>query len=312
MSRPKISVCIATYNQADLIETCLRSVLQQQVDADLEILVGDDASTDDTPNIIATIAAEYPGVVQPFLRRENIGAFRNMHDLLTRASGDYIARVDGDDYWLPGKLAQQLAWLQTHPQCVAVYSNAVTVDQAGNIVGCFNDVGDLTLDLQALYRRGNFLNNSSVLFSASCKDAWTQSSNRIDYQVHLAMAMQGTLHHIGKPLAAYRIASTGSLVANHNERIRELYWQAILSVPPELLDGNTYLQGRADFLRRVLFRAIRLRNPSLFRRWLTIVSAATAGNKLMLLIFTAQAFVRAGMKELISKLLRRPVVLYRR
>ena len=95
-----------------------------------------------------------------------------MRELLLRAQGDYVARVDGDDYWLPGKLARQIAYLQTHPHCTAVYTNAVTVDESGRYIGLFNDIGDARLTLANLLRRGNALNNSSVLFRAVNTVGW--------------------------------------------------------------------------------------------------------------------------------------------
>ena len=49
-----------------------------------------------------------------------------MRDLIARADGEFIARTDGDDYWLPGKLQRQLEYLLAHPDCAAVYTNAIS------------------------------------------------------------------------------------------------------------------------------------------------------------------------------------------
>src|SRR6185437_7367700 len=176
MSRPTVSVCIVTCNQCDLIGQCLRSVLEQDSDAAVRILVGDDASEDGTSEIVAAFAASQPGKVWHFRRQSRMGGFANMRDLIARTDGDFIARVDGDDYWLPGKLARQLAFLRAHPDCAAVYTNAITVDEKGNRIGLFNDVGDARFDLTAILRRGNFLNNSSVLFRAAGRQAWLDVS----------------------------------------------------------------------------------------------------------------------------------------
>lgn len=266
MSLPRISVCVATYNQFAYIEICLRSILDQVVDAEVQILVGDDASTDGTCSIVNALVAEY-GERLRYLRRErNLGAFANMSELMHRVDGDYIARVDGDDYWLPGKLAKQLSFLQANPGCSAVYSNALTIDERGSSLGFFNDIGDARLTLSVLLRHGNALNNSSVLFRAELTAAWLES-DQIDYQVHLRQARHGWLGHIGEPLAAYRVNTQGSLVLSANERVRELYWQAIQSVPRELVSDDDYAHGLADFLRRVLFRAVSTRDLALLRRW---------------------------------------------
>jgi len=295
MNRPRICVCVATYNQQAFIETCLRSILDQQVDAEVQVLVGDDASTDGTGAIVQALAAEYGDRMQHLRREPNLGAFANMCDLLLRASGDYVARVDGDDYWLPGKLARQVAYLQAHPDCGAVYTNAITVDEAGARIGLFNDVGDVRFDLAALVRRGNVLNNSSVLFRAANTAGWI-GSEQIDYQVHLWQARHDWLGHLGEPLAAYRVNTQGSLVLSANAHVRELYWQAIQSVPRELIGDNNYANGITDFLRRVCFRALRTRDFALLHRWACVVYAASPYGRLRTTALTLANIARMASK----------------
>lgn len=315
MSRPSICVCVATYNQQALIENCLRSILDQEVDADVLVLVGDDASTDGTSAIVQAVVAEYGERIQHLRREQNLGAFANMRDLLLRANGDYLARVDGDDYWLPGKLARQLMYLQMNPRCGAVYTNALTVDECGAVTGLFNNIGDVQLTLADLLRRGNALNNSSVLFRAANTAGWI-ASDQIDYQVHLWQARHGWLGHIGEPLAAYRVNTQGSLVFSANEYVRELYWQAIQSVPKELVSADDYAHGIADFLRRVCFRAVRTRNGLLLRRWAVVVFAASPyGRWRTIMLVCANVFRMAFwlLQERLVKLAgqKSPNVLYR-
>ncbi len=274
MTRPKICVCVVTYNQRAYIADCLRSILSQEVEADVEVIVGDDASTDGTSEVIEGLVAMSGGRLRHLRRDPNMGPFPNLRELLQRARGDYVARVDGDDYWLPGKLARQLAYLQAHPDCSAVYTNAITVDEGGSRIGLFNDLGDARLDLAALLRRGNVLNNSSVLYRACHGTGWDEGE-QIDYRIHLWLARHGWLGHIGEPLAGYRVSTQGSLVLSANERVRALYWEAIQSVPRALVRDADYARGIADFLRRVCFRAVRSRDWPLLRRWAATTYAAS-------------------------------------
>ena len=318
MNRPTIAVCIVTCNQRDLIEACVRSVATQEVDAELRVLVGDDASDDGTSEIVAQLAREHAGSVQHFRRESRMGAFANMRDLIGRADGDFVARLDGDDYWLPGKLARQLAFLQANPDCAAVYTNAITVDEAGNRIGLFNDVGDDRFDLAAMLRRGNFLNNSSVLFRASGKHAWLDVSElQIDYRVHLWHARHGWLGHIGEPLAAYRVNTRGSMVSGMNDRVRELYWEAIQSVPRDRVSDDDYARGLADFLRRVFFRSVWARNGKMFRQWAGRVSAASPYGTLRTGALTMVSIARIAGKDVSGRFRKgangnRLRVLYRR
>jgi glycosyltransferase involved in cell wall biosynthesis len=303
---------VVTFNQRAFIEGCLRSILEQDVAAEVQVLVGDDASSDGTSAIVQALVLEFGECLLHFQRESNMGALVNMRDLMSRARGDYIARVDGDDYWLPGKLARQLHYMQAHPGCSAVYTNAITIDEAGRVVGLFNDLGDTRLDLSALVRRGNALNNSSVLFRAAHAAAWVVGC-RIDYQAHLWHAQQGWLGHIGEPLVAYRVNTRGSLVFSANEHIRKLYWEAIQSVPRDLISDDDYAHGIADFLRRVCFRAVRTRNLSLLRLWGKVVFAASPYGRSRTAVLVLASILRMAGK-LAKGLLAarsRPSVLYR-
>jgi glycosyltransferase involved in cell wall biosynthesis len=318
MSRPTVSVCIVTCNQRGLIAQCIRSVLEQSVDADVAILVGDDASDDGTSEIVQGLATEYPSRIHHIRRNRRMGSFENMRDLVALADADFIAHVDGDDYWLPGKLQRQLDYLRAHPDCAAVYTNAVTVDEAGHRIGLFNDVGDARFDLAAMLRRGNFLNSSSVLFRTPGKAAWSESETpQIDYRAHLWHAQRGWLGHLGEPLAAYRVATQGSMVAGMNDHVRELYWEAIQSVPRERVSNGDYARGLADFLRRVFFRTLRTRRWYLLREWHARVLAASPYGAMRTDMLTLASILRMGWKEAVGRFRRdadgrRLRVLYRR
>lgn len=265
---PLVSVCLTTRNQRRYISQCITSVLAQVGAFRLEVLVGDDASDDGTSDLVATAAREHRGVVFHVHHRERLGPSANTKSLVARASGQYIARLDGDDYWLEGKIAEQLRVLEAAQDCSAVYANAITADASGKPVGLFNDVGDIRLSLASLLSRGNFLNNSSMLCRTAHRAAWLSIPDPIlDYRIHLMHARYGDILHIGRPLSVYRVATSGSMVSESSAQVRGLYWEAIRSVPRELVGDEVYAQGVADFLRRVLFRAARTGNFRLIKQW---------------------------------------------
>src|SRR5689334_18333358 len=129
-NRPKVSVCVVAFNHGRYIANCLASVVGQQINAELEVLVGDDCSADETRQIIGRYAEEHPGLIHPVFHQSNIGGTQNYQSLIRRASGSYIAHLDGDDYWLPGKLAEQVSFLEKNQNCVAVYTNAIVVSNS--------------------------------------------------------------------------------------------------------------------------------------------------------------------------------------
>jgi glycosyltransferase involved in cell wall biosynthesis len=273
---PRVSICVTTCNQHRYIRECLQSVLAQASACDSEILVGDDCSDDGTSEIVAELATACPALIRHIRHAPRLGSAANTKHLLKRCAGDYVARLDGDDYWLPGKLARQVGYLDAHPDCSAIYTNALTIDDAGNRIGLFNDAGDDCFDLAALLRRGNFLNNSSVLFRRKSIAPWLAVDGAlIDYRAHLLHARFGYVVQIREPLTAYRVNAQGSMVAGMNERVRELYWEAIISVPRDRVSDRDFALGLADFLRRVFFRAVRTREWPLLRDWARRVFAAS-------------------------------------
>lgn len=121
-----ISVIIPTYNRAQCIGRALASVKQQGIEG-LEVLIGDDASTDDT---VAIVKAQMPSA--RFIKLGfNQGAAAARNAALKLAQGDLMAFLDSDDEWLPGKLEKQIKFLQEHPE--------VGLCGSGHILVCKDD-----------------------------------------------------------------------------------------------------------------------------------------------------------------------------
>lgn len=131
-----VSITVCTYNQEKYIERTLKSLIAQKSKYKYEILVGDDASTDATPDIIARVAAENPQAnIIPVLRKQNLGATKNGLDLMEKAKGKYIASCDGDDCWYGvDRIDEQVDFLETHPQYSAHCGNVYLIDENDNII----------------------------------------------------------------------------------------------------------------------------------------------------------------------------------
>ena len=127
-----VSVIVLAYNQENFIGCALDSILMQNTDFPYEILVGDDCSTDDTPNILREYASRHPDRIRLFLREENLGAARNSYELLLQSKGRYLAFCEGDDYWTcPEKLQKQVRFLQEHPDFIGCSHRCEIVDENG-------------------------------------------------------------------------------------------------------------------------------------------------------------------------------------
>ncbi len=109
----KVSVIIPTYNRAEYVTQAIDSVLAQTY-TDYEIIVVDDGSTDKTREVLEPYMDKITYIYQ-----ENIGVSVARNRGIKAAKGDWIAFLDSDDEWLPGKLAVQIRAVERHPQLVA-------------------------------------------------------------------------------------------------------------------------------------------------------------------------------------------------
>src|SRR5260370_15420815 len=125
MSSPLITAIIDTFNPERFIEQALSSVLDQGLSAsDLEILLVDDGSTDRTTDVVATFANR----VQ-VLRKQNGGQASAFNFAISRAKGEIIAFLDGDDWWAKGKLKTVLDAFDAHPNVGVVGHGIYEVDE---------------------------------------------------------------------------------------------------------------------------------------------------------------------------------------
>ncbi len=313
-----VSICIATCNQERYLDECLESVIGQIEEMSCEILIGDDMSEDATSEIAARWAARHPDVIRHFRHAPRLGPAANYQFIVARARGEFIAHLDGDDMWLPGKLAGQLAFMNANADCPAVYTNAIVVDDKGALRGLFNNPQPDRFDLAGILKYGNFLNHSSLLYRRHFTSAVTDLSPPfIDYLMHLRLAKCGILGYMNRPGVLYRQQSSTSMIVNANEHTRELYWQALTSMSDMRAVAKELAAGKGDFLRRTFFRAARIRSPKMLIKWcrtvfadhpphqLTIVMSASVG-----IIKTAYAIACESVGLSISRNSSR--VLYRR
>ena len=112
----KISVIVATYNQEETIARTLDSVLMQQCHVPIEIILGEDCSTDGTLAVCQHYANEHPDVIRLIANKQNKGLVDNYFDCILAAQGKYIADCAGDDFWTdPLKLEKEVCVMEQHP-----------------------------------------------------------------------------------------------------------------------------------------------------------------------------------------------------
>ncbi len=136
MNQPVVSVCIPTFNHAAFVAQTLDSALFQQTNFLVEIVIGDDGSTDGAPAIIRAYTERYPDRIRAFLHPHNLGPAQprefagrnNVLHLLRQCRGEFVALCEGDDYWTdPYKLQKQTDLLRANPDLAVCHHNVRVV-----------------------------------------------------------------------------------------------------------------------------------------------------------------------------------------
>lgn len=211
----KLSVIVTTWNNEPFIERCLRSILDQRVDFSIEILVGNDASTDNTAQIVDRIASEHPTVFRTFHRKKNLGTSENFIDLIYKASGEYIAQVDGDDNLTDlNKFQLQTDFLDNHPECTICFHHYSNQDSEGNALkdsaSPFSE--DTITELDLLLKTTLGPGNTTVFRRSALPETaplWLrQCGNHKDFAIQFIVASKGNIGYVHKVMSAYTIHKT--------------------------------------------------------------------------------------------------------
>jgi hypothetical protein len=151
-SQPLVSVLVPSYNGARFLREALDSLLAQTY-RNVEIILLDDASADETPEIVR----EYEGRITYVRQPANLGIYDNVNVGIERAKGELIATYHADDIYLPTIVEAQVAFLQAHPEVGAVFAADLFVDAEGR------EYGRLTLPPEV---RGNWPLDYSTILNA--------------------------------------------------------------------------------------------------------------------------------------------------
>lgn len=219
---PRVTVLLAVRNGQPFIESAVRSMMGQTF-TDLEILVVDDCSTDDTPAVLSRLAAEDRRIRVERLP-ENLRLPRALNYGLERARGELIARMDADDVAEPERLAVQVRHLDAHPRTVLVAASYHNIDPEGRITDTWISPRD-GYATSWVSRFHMPLVHPTFLFRARLPDgsaprydpAWTHSE---DYDLVVRLLDHGDVDNLPDVLLRWRM-HPGSISANSWAKFQE-------------------------------------------------------------------------------------------
>lgn len=225
-SEIKLSVCIVTYNQEKYIGECLESLVTQDTDFLFEIIIGDDASSDHTSEIILRYYEKYPHLIIPILRKKNLGPVRNIIDIYKKAKGQYIAHLDGDDLALPGKLQKQVEILDANTDC-SICSHNMWFWNGELTKNDFSKRNTGKYSLLDLYHELPFFAHSSKMFRNDLLESyWGELSNvALDATIHIEQAKRGDIYYLQDHYGIYR---QGVGISEQGQRLNPIVIQEII------------------------------------------------------------------------------------
>ena len=235
----KVSIVTITYNHSKYISQAIESFLMQNTNFEFEVIIADDASTDNNQEIIREYQKKYPKIIKPILREENIGMNYNFVDAVNQCKGKYIALCEGDDYWTdPLKLQKQVDFLEANEDYGLVYSDIDVIDSEGRIIDdsvFYTKIssrfcsGNIFEELIV----GNFVPTPSVCIRKVVLDDFFNrfkgEKYTIDYRLWLHASTLGKVKYLSENMCIYRDHNQGlSKVDGYFDRMMPLIRQSAM------------------------------------------------------------------------------------
>lgn len=211
---PIVSIASITYNHGKFIAQAIESWLVQRTDFNIEIVIGEDCSTDNTREIIESYREKHPKLFRVITSETNVGMMPNFIRTLEACKGKYIALCEGDDYWTdPHKLQKQVDFLEGNED-YSICSHNVTVvkenEETSNTYWSWKENKSFTIEDLS---KGNIISTPSVVFRNQPKLVIPEYFKNLpvgDYPLHLLNAQFGKIYIFSNAMGIYRIHGGGS------------------------------------------------------------------------------------------------------
>ena len=203
----KVSICMITYNHEKYISQAIDSVLTQKTNFDFQLIIGEDCSQDKTREIVINYQKKYPQIIRLLLANKNQGMMANWIKTLQVAKSQYLAVLEGDDYWTDRyKLQKQVDFLDKHPNHSLCFHS---------VEAFYQDQPDKTYLIPSKTENFNFKSLLQHNFITACSvmyrhglvkkiPDWFLSLNIGDWPYHLLHASKGKIGFINQVMARYR------------------------------------------------------------------------------------------------------------
>lgn len=226
-----VAISCLAYNHRDYIRECLEGFVKQKTNFKFVAIVHEDASTDNTAEIIREYELRYPQIIKPIYEKQNQyskgdgSLARIMNKALLDTGADYIAICEGDDYWTdPYKLQKQVDFMENNKQYSACFHNARILHENGD-VRLFNDLKETHVQTpDAIIKRHWFIPTAALLFRNSIAEYPEFMKNNFgDYAIELYYASKGPFYYMDDVMSVYRLhqGSASTIIAKNQIKMHD-------------------------------------------------------------------------------------------
>ncbi|MBK8553002.1 MAG: glycosyltransferase [Ignavibacteria bacterium] len=245
----KVSVWMSAYNHEKYLAQCLDSVLRQRTNFDFDIILGEDCSKDRTREVALEYQKKYPEKIKLFLPEKNIGMMEM--DLATwgLCKGEYLALLNGDDYWTDeNKLQTQSDFLDNNPDTVICFHKAKVEDETNgsSFETVYLEPND-TMPIESLLLGYNPIMTPTVMIRNLWKiPDWYRELPYGDMPLYLMLAQKGKIKYIDRLMSVYRVHSSGQWQGEsvYNNLLKDLKFYKVM---------NEKLDYKYDDLIKIIF-----------------------------------------------------------
>lgn len=220
--KPLVSVCCLAYNHENSIRQAIEGIVSQKTDFVFELLIHEDASTDNTAEIVKEYEQKYPHIIKPIYQTENQFFKCNIAQtyMQPKVQGKYIAICEGDDFWIDeNKLQLQVDYMEKNPHCAMCFHAVEQLDSDGTKSVYRPLKNSQVVPTGLIIKRGGmFCPSVSLMFRADIMTEWPEfrvAADVYDYPSQVLAAVKGESYYIDKIMGVYRFASEGSWTEQH-------------------------------------------------------------------------------------------------
>ncbi|MEI8203326.1 MAG: glycosyltransferase [Bacteroidota bacterium] len=290
----KISIILITYNQENYINQAIESVLMQRFDGEVEVIIADDSSSDKTLSIIESFESTTQFKFKYLKQESNLGYTKNYKRAFVACDGDYIAIMEGDDYWIdPYRLQKHVDFLDNHRECVMSMNRFIQfVESESFYFHSYWEESDkykyVTSQMMAV--KNNLGNLSACVFRTSelkkiNQNIFDLKAGVTDWILGMSLGLYGYIVIFKDIMSVYRVHNNGEWSKmDENEKkqtvLREIeeynqylgykydkefkYHLQLLQQP----NKKNLVESITQFVPPIIFTFIKLLMPPVFRTWM--------------------------------------------